>query len=92
MACSIEIYFGVDILTNSDGKLEPIQWMGYNSALRQYNGEIIAKREIQEKYRILLEKIETGQARIDDYDWTGMKKIFQSIFSAFTVSTKENTL
>lgn len=90
LACSIEIYFGIDVLSNAQGELEPIQWMGYNKTLQQYNGEIIAKREIQEKYRTLLDKVETGQMGIDECDWSGMKEIFQSIFSAFTISTEKN--
>lgn len=88
LACSIEIYFGIDVLSNAQGELEPIQWMGYNKTLQQYNGEIIAKREIQEKYRTLLDKVERGQIGINECDWSGMKEIFQSIFSAFTISTE----
>jgi len=88
LACSIEIYFGVDVLSNIQGKLAPIQWKGYNAALQQYNGEIITKREIQEKYRSLLDKVEMGQIGIDECDWSGMKEIFQSIFSAFKISTE----
>ena len=88
LACSIEIYFGSDVLSDAQGVLTPIQWMGYNKALQKYNGEIINKREIQEKYRSLLDKVEKGQVGINECDWSGMKEVFRSIFSAFTKSTE----
>ncbi len=87
LTCSIEIYFGVDVLSNAQGELTPIQWTGYNKALQQYNGAIINKRQTQEKYRSLLDRVEKGQIGINECDWSGMKEIFRSIFSAFTIST-----
>jgi hypothetical protein len=90
LACSIEIYFGIDILTNTKGELMPIQWMGYNKVLEQYNGEILNKREIQEKYRTLLDKVETGQIETNKCDWSGMIEIIKTIFSAFTVPIEKN--
>ena len=88
LACSIELYFGIDVLKNTKGELTPIQWMGYNKTLEQYNGEIINKREIQEKYRNLLDRAEKGKIDLVECDWSGMKAIFQSIFSAFTDTAK----
>lgn len=83
LACSIEIYLGRTVLEDDEGNLSPIQWMGYNRSLNQYNGEIIAKREVQSKYRELIRNVENGQINMDNVDWSGMEKIFSSLFSAF---------
>lgn len=82
-ACSLEIYFGKNVLCDSRGNLTPIQWAGFNNVLGQYNGEIINKKEIQEKYRKLLDDVEGGQIKVDDSDWSGMRTVFETIFSAF---------
>ena len=50
LACSIELYFGRDILTDKEGKLIPIQWKGYEESLKQYQGEILKKKELQEAF------------------------------------------
>lgn len=38
-ACSIELYFGLDVLTES-GQLSPVQWKGFDDRLGRYQGEI----------------------------------------------------
>lgn len=79
-ACSIELYLGRDILENIDGNLTPIQWTGYNAALQKYQGEIINKKEIQEKYESFLK--ENKLEALSNHDWSGMDILLQSIFNA----------
>lgn len=50
LATSIELYFGEDVLRQEDGILTPVQWRGYDTALKQYQGEIINKLVLQERF------------------------------------------
>ena len=54
-ACSIEMYFGVDVLTK-DNELIPIQWKGFESKEKKYQGEIANKKYVQETFRKKLKK------------------------------------
>ncbi len=82
LAGSIEIYLGKDIL-ESNGKLTPVQWKGYDQNLKQYQGEIIEKNRIQKKYIERLKKCNTNKKLIKETDWSGLSLIWTSIFKAF---------
>jgi len=82
LAGSIEVYLGVDTL-EIDGELTPVQWKGYESSLKQYQGEIVDKRLVQKRY---LEKVKICQedpANILESDWSGMQAIFEAVFDCF---------
>ena len=81
-ACSIELFFGETILKH-EGDWYPVEWKGYNSALRRYQGEISRKKEVQTLFRRYLSQIEEGEISPDEIDWTGMKLVFREIFKAF---------
>jgi hypothetical protein len=49
LACSIEIYFGEEVL-NIDGEFSPIQWKGYIEGVKKYQGEIMNKTKLQELF------------------------------------------
>jgi hypothetical protein len=83
LACSIELYFGVDVLTDSTGTLIPVQWTGYVKNLRQYQGEITDKTRLQDRYLSKVRDTIDNPNHRKNYDWTGMNQVFQSIFSAF---------
>jgi hypothetical protein len=83
MACSIELYLGSDILKNSDGSYIPIQWKGYETKMKKYQGEIINKVEIQKKFDNKLSDCEADLRRISNYDWTGIQSILKKVFTAF---------
>lgn len=86
LAGSLEIYFGEDVLTRNDGSLTPVQWRGYDVAVHQYQGEILNKSELQERF---LEKLRMCQATpdlIEDYDWSGIRAIIKSLKTAFHVN------
>ena len=51
MACGIELYLGTEVLTGADGNLMPVQWKGYDVKLRQYQGELLAKGEVLDRFR-----------------------------------------
>lgn len=54
-ACSIEMYFGIDVLTK-DNELIPIQWKGFEDNEKKYQGEIVDKNYVQETFRNKLKK------------------------------------
>lgn len=83
LAGSIELYFGLDVLRQHDGELTPVQWRGYDQTLRQYQGELINKRALQEAYQRKLEMYGAASASITSADWSAMRLILEAIFTAF---------
>jgi hypothetical protein len=83
LACSIELYLGIDVLRDEKGDLIPVQWKGYSQSLNKYQGEILNKELILQKYFKLLDKIEK-EGKIDtNHDWSGIRSILIMIFKAF---------
>ena len=54
-ACGIELYCGRKALTGEDGELCPIQWTGYDSGMKRYQGEPLEKEKIKERFYKVLE-------------------------------------
>lgn len=74
-ACSIEMYFGVDILMN-DGELIPVQWKGFDDKEKKYQGEIADKNYVQDAFRKKLEKNTMTEL-------TELTELLNVIFNAF---------
>jgi len=83
LACAIELYLGSDCLTGSDGNLVPVQWKGYDSKLRRYQGELLAKSEVLERFRAKLATCEAEPSRLDEFDWSGLREVIDLLRSAF---------
>ncbi|HEY0779859.1 MAG TPA: HEPN/Toprim-associated domain-containing protein, partial [Gemmatirosa sp.] len=49
LAGSIELYLGPDVLSDG-GELAPVHWKGYDEKLRRYQGEVVGKRDILERF------------------------------------------
>lgn len=75
LACSIEMYFGVDVLTRNN-ELIPIQWKGFEEKEKKYQGEIADKNYVQETFRKKLRKTEVTE--IED-----LNKLLNGIFNAY---------
>jgi hypothetical protein len=83
LAGGLELYFGVDILRQSDGGLTPVQWRGYDDALGQYQGELMNKADLHARFtKKLKECLDTPSAH-SGYDWTGMRLIVECLRMAF---------
>jgi hypothetical protein len=82
LAGSIELYLGKDVL-EEDNELTPIQWKGFNDSIKKYQGEVMNKTKIQEKFDSKLKRCEKDNSLICEYDWTGIKLILNEIFGAF---------
>lgn len=70
LACSIELYFGVDVLT-VDGALVPIQWKGYDERLQKYRGEVMRKD---------LLKLTHGQRALLAFHWPVIRDVITFLY------------
>ena len=80
-ACSIEMFLGKDIL-NVNGQYEPIQWKGYEDKIKSYQGEIVNKKGVADKFRKKVKAINEG-ANVNNEDWVECKILLQQLFKAF---------
>jgi len=83
LAGSIELYLGEDVLSQINGNFTPVQWKGYDRRLQQYQGEILNKIEIQNKFEQKLKVCEADPAKVIEYDWKGLRAILDVLRSAF---------
>lgn len=56
LAGSIEMFLGADVLKDHDNNFEPIRWKSYIDKIKKYQGEILNKSLIQDRFR---EKLKT---------------------------------
>ena len=83
MAASIELYVGNDILTEETGGFAPIQWTGYDAGLGKYQGEVLGKDKIQERFRRRLKLCRFDPGHIEKTDWTGLRAVLSTLFVVF---------
>lgn len=83
IAASIELYLGADVLSEDDGPLAPVQWTGYEATLGAYQGEVLFKDKIQERFRNRLKACFADRSLIDRTDWIGIRAILSGLFVAF---------
>jgi hypothetical protein len=91
LAASIEIYLGSDVLTDSN-ILTPVQWRGFDDSLQQYQGEIMDKRAVHERFARKLRDCEADRQRVDAYDWVGIRLILGRLRSAFHEADEQDLL
>jgi hypothetical protein len=83
MACGIELYLGNEILAQPDGTLAPVQWKGYDPKLRQYQGELLAKRDVIDRFKKKIAICESDRSRLPEYDWSGLGLVINLLRTAF---------
>jgi hypothetical protein len=83
LAGSIETYLGEQSLRNVQGEYHPIQWTGFESGLKKYQGEITEKETIQNKFIEQLNLCKRDKSLITNYDWTGIETILKGMFEMF---------
>lgn len=83
MAASIELYFGVDVLTEETGELVPVQWTGFEAGLKKYQGEVLYKDRIQERFRRRIDICRGDPNSIEKTDWSGMREVLSTLFVVF---------
>lgn len=82
LACSIELFFGADVLT-VEGGLVPIQWKGYDERLHAYQGEIMRRDVLKSAFLKKLVRARTSIAASDANEWVDMNLLLGTIFDAF---------
>jgi HEPN/Toprim N-terminal domain 1 len=83
VAGSIELYLGADVLSNERGELAPVQWTGFETSAGQYQGEVMFKDRIHERFKLRLEACRADASLIQRTDWAGIRLILSAIFVAF---------
>lgn len=79
MAASIELYLGEDVLRTDDINLAPVQWKGYDQSANQYQGEVLEKRILQDRFRDKLLRAKNGES----VDLKDLDTVLQLIFNSF---------
>jgi len=83
LACGIELYLGLDSLT-IDGTLSPVQWRGYSEKVEAYQGEVLAKKAVQNQFFEKVDKCVTDPSLISKFDWTGIDALLQHLLFLFS--------
>jgi hypothetical protein len=83
LAGSLEMYFGRDVLTRADGTLTPVQWRGFDQAVRAYQGELENKKQLQEAFSRKLAAAMANPKLIDGQDWRDIRLILDTVRKAF---------
>ncbi|PYU03509.1 MAG: hypothetical protein DMG33_16580 [Acidobacteria bacterium] len=60
-----------------------MQWTGYDTSLRKYQGEVLLKDEIQERFHNRLQACVADPQLLQTTDWFGMRAILSAIFRSF---------
>jgi hypothetical protein len=79
LAGSIELYLGNDVLSSD----HPVQWKGFSESMRAYQGEVMHKASLQEKFWQKVERYKANHDLMESADWVGLDQIWKSLFAAF---------
>ena len=95
LAGSIELYLGRDVLENGNGEFIPVQWTGYQRGVDAYQGEVLDKKKIQDRFSEKLKVCERSPGKIGTFDWDGIRAILDMMRAAFhslgrSVDSKRN--
>jgi HEPN/Toprim N-terminal domain 1 len=84
LAASIELYLGRDVLEDAGTKqLIPVQWTGYMPGVGKYQGEILRRSEVQDRFRAKLQRCCEDRSRIQMTDWSGIRAVLSILRTAF---------
>ena len=83
LAGSLEIYLGEDALRGDDSVFSPVQWTGYDRRVRAYQGEILDKQNVLDRFAEKLACCETRPDQVIHYDWEGIEAIINVMRRAF---------
>jgi hypothetical protein len=78
LAGSLELYLGRDVLSVPGGGLMPVQWSGFNSRLRRYQGELLDKAAVQQAYRHKSARA-LAAGPTPGEDWEGLQLVLRTI-------------
>lgn len=73
LACSVEMYLGRDCLSDENGELFPVQWKGLMPRVNTYQGELIAKSVVQNKFKLKVSQAKKDSTSIVNQDWNNLE-------------------
>lgn len=82
LAASIEMYLGVDVLKGTDGEFTPVQWRSYLEGVRSYQGELMHKRQLQQRFRQKVKVARSAGTIPPGQDWSGIDAIIETLRQA----------
>lgn len=82
LAGSIELYLGTDVLTQAGGALAPVQWRSFIQGVGAYQGEVIGKEHVHERFRAKV-KQSAGPDGFDAASWQDLRSILDLVIKAF---------
>lgn len=82
-AGSLELYFGEDVLRREDGDLTPVAWRSFDNAASAWQGEIVDKALLQQRFAEKVERASEDPSLIQSLDWTGIRLIIECVLWAF---------
>ena len=83
LAGGMEVYLGRDVLIDDNGELTPVLWTSYSRSVGAYQGELLNKTKVQDRFREKLEFCERHPDQLDSYDWAGVRAILQLVLTSF---------
>ena len=83
LAGGMELYLGREVLVDDTGELTPVQWTGYSRSVGTYQGEIMNKMDVQNRFREKLESCEGHPDQLERYDWEGVRAILDLVLTSF---------
>jgi hypothetical protein len=81
LAGSIEMYLGLDVLRDEKGELSKIQWKSYMPKCKRYQGEVLDKAKIQERFRAKVKLIKADPSKYVEEEWADIGSILDRIQS-----------
>ena len=82
-ACSLELYFGSDVLEDDGGNPPPVQWGGLVRSLNRHQGAVADKRALRGRYLEAVQRAAASTEAYAEHDWAPMERVFDMIFKAF---------
>ena len=83
LAGSLELYLGQDVLKDDEGRFPPVQWTGYDRKILAYQGAILDKKGVLDRFMEKLGRCESRPEQIKGYDWEGIRAIIDTMRRAF---------
>lgn len=81
-ACSIELYFGRDVLTVDD-RLVPVQWKAYDDRMKRYQGVIQKKDLLKNRFLQKADSAKRNTRQTEPGEWEDMSLLIESVLDAF---------
>jgi hypothetical protein len=80
--CSIELYYGYDVLSDN-GTLLPVRWKAFDERVKRYQGEIEKKDLLKERFLRKVKDAKVCGLSSPSGNWEDMRKLLESVFDAF---------